>query len=153
MRLCVTRYTWYMYTEWCCWWMVLLHIKYIIYNICEYIYIYIYIYICVYSNTIHQCDCVPRGIHNICILNGVAGEWCCYIYDILYIIHMNISVYIYIFISQHHSPRRPCVTRYTVYTSHEVSTSFIPKLLLRCGLLAWTRFRLILKKAGALSGL
>jgi len=32
-------------------------------------------------------------------------------------------------------------------------TRFIPKLLLRCGLLAWTRFRLILRKAGALSGL
>ena len=30
---------------------------------------------------------------------------------------------------------------------------FIPKLLLRCGLFAWTLFRLILKKAGALSGL
>jgi len=30
---------------------------------------------------------------------------------------------------------------------------FIPKLLLRCGLFAWTRFRLILKKTEALSGL
>ena len=29
----------------------------------------------------------------------------------------------------------------------------IPKLLLRCGLFAWTRFRLILKKAKDLSGL
>jgi len=35
----------------------------------------------------------------------------------------------------------------------EWKCNFIPKLLLRCGLLAWTRFRLILKKAGALSGL
>ena len=30
---------------------------------------------------------------------------------------------------------------------------FIPKLLLRCGSSAWTRFQLILKKVGALSGL
>jgi len=30
---------------------------------------------------------------------------------------------------------------------------FIPKLLLRCGLFDWTLFRLILKKAKALSGL
>jgi len=44
-----------------------------------------------------------------------------------------------------------------IWMSHVTLTyewvTFIPKLLLRCGLFASTRFRLILKKVGALSGL
>jgi len=44
-----------------------------------------------------------------------------------------------------------------IYVIHAVVESvtfiLIPKLLLRCGLLVWTWFRLILKKTGSLSGL
>ena len=37
--------------------------------------------------------------------------------------------------------------------ANAVGTEFIPKLLLRCGLFAWTRFRIILRNVLALSGL
>ena len=70
--------------------------------------------VCMAGNTICQCDCVSRGIHDVCIVNGVAGEWCCYIYNVLYMIYVNVYVYIciYIYIA---TPLTNATVRHEVY--------------------------------------